>query len=131
MVICERSVRFMYGSPLLTTRPTSVIGMPGLTVLRAPAELLDQLLRATELRRPAGGLPAVVDVEDDERVRVHHDELHNGAFQRDRLFVVAPCITVMRPAEAGNQARRPGQPRTGDSSSWRRHLSKGRKARRT
>src|SRR5262245_29389119 len=75
----------------------------GLDRLRTPPELLDQLLRATELRRPAGVFPAIADVEDDEGVRVHHDELHDGPLQRDRLFVVAPCITVMGPCETGNQ----------------------------
>ena len=34
MVICERSVRFMYGSPLFTTRPMSVIGMRAREMVR-------------------------------------------------------------------------------------------------
>src|SRR5262245_49891961 len=47
-----------------------------LDCLWAPAKLLDQLLRTTELRGPTRRFATVVDVEDDEGVRVHHDELH-------------------------------------------------------
>src|SRR6188474_1155308 len=58
----------------------------GLDRLRTPTELLYQLLRTTKLRRPPSVLSTLVDVEDDEGVRVHHDELYDGPFQRDRLF---------------------------------------------
>src|SRR5258705_48065 len=70
----------------------------------APAELLDQLLRPGELRGPARVLSTVVHVEDDQRVRIDHDELHDRALQGDGLFVVATCITVVRPGGTGNQA---------------------------
>src|SRR6185436_14728827 len=86
-----------------------------------PAELLDERLARPELGGPANRLAALIDVENDGDVWIHHLNLDNGAGDGDDFLVVAIGVAMMR--ADGDRGSEQTRQQTAQPSRARRHTS--------